>query len=168
MPAAPHFAAEFAKVQGRLSLSGRPGDHLATSGSTVSGPSHPSPLKANDAPYCAPVSERALTDLEYLELRIDHLKQLIAEQGDDGRANRFCDLADLLTQLGRIEEAGRAMLIAAQRCQENGHAARAGMLARRAFRLDSSHKDVALALWRETTELDDDEFFAPDEPSSPS
>lgn len=105
------------------------------------------------------MSERPLTDLEYLELRIEHLKQLIAAEGDDGRANRFCDLADLLTQLGLIEEAGRAMLIAAQRCQDNGHLARAGMLARRAFRLDSSHKDAALAVWRATTELDDEAFF---------
>lgn len=125
--------------------------HMSPSITTVCGPVH-TPV----------VAERALTDLEYLELRIEHLKQLIAQQGDDGRANRFCDLADLLVQLGRIEEAGRAMLIAAQRCQENGHHARAGMLARRAFRLDSSHKDAALAVWRATTELDDDAFFEPD------
>ncbi len=105
------------------------------------------------------MSERLLSDAEYLDLRIERVKQLIAEQGDDGRANRFCDLADLLAQAGRIEEAGRAMLIAAQRCQDNGHAARAGMLARRAFRLDSSQRDAALGIWRVVTELDDEVFF---------
>lgn len=101
-----------------------------------------------------------MSDVELLELRVEHLRQLIAEAGDDARANRFSDLADALERLGRIEEAGRALLIAAERCQQHQQDARAAMLARRAFRLDSSLKDSTLAVWRATSGLEDDAFFA--------
>ena len=103
-----------------------------------------------------------MSDVELLELRIEHLKQLIAESGDDARANRFSDMADALQRLGRIEEAGRALLVAAQRCQEHAQDARAAMLARRAFQLDSSLKEPALTVWRATSGLDDADFFAVD------
>lgn len=100
-----------------------------------------------------------MADTELLELRVEHLRQLIAEQGDDERANRFSDLADALERLGRIEEAAKATLIAAERCQQHGQNARAAMLARRAFRLDSSVRDAALTVWRACPGLEDDDFF---------
>lgn len=101
-----------------------------------------------------------MSDVELLELRIEHLTQLIRESGDDARANRFTDLAHALETLGRIEEAARATLVAARHCQQHEQPARAAMLARRAFHLDSSLKEDALAGWRSTSELDDDGFFA--------
>ncbi len=101
-----------------------------------------------------------MADRELLELRVEHLRQLIAEQGDDERANRFYDLAHALEQLGQIEEAARATLIAAERCQQHAQNARASMLAQRAFRLDSSLKEPALAVWRACSGLEDDDFFA--------
>lgn len=101
-----------------------------------------------------------MSDVELLELRIEHLRQLIAESGDDDRANRLTDMADALQRLGRIEEAGRATLAGAQRCQAHGQDARAAMFARRAFMLDSSLKVAALAVWRATSGLEDDDFFA--------
>lgn len=92
-------------------------------------------------------------------MRVEHLRQLIAEQGDDDRANRFYDLADALERLGRIEEAAKATMIAAERCQQHAQNARAAMLAQRAFRLDSSTRDAALTVWRACSGLDDEDFF---------
>lgn len=100
-----------------------------------------------------------MSDVELLEMRIESLKDLIRESGDDDRANRLTDMADALERLGRIEEAGRATLAGAQRCQDHGQNARAAMFARRAFALDSSLKEPALAVWRATSGLEDEDFF---------
>lgn len=100
-----------------------------------------------------------MADTQLLEMRVEDLRELIAEQGDDERANRYYDLADALERLGRIEEAARATMIAAQRCQQHGQNARAAMLAQRAFRLDMSMKEQALEVWRACSGLEDDDFF---------
>lgn len=100
-----------------------------------------------------------MADTQLLELRVEHLRELIAEQGDDERANRYYDLADALERLGKIEEAARATMIAAQRCQQHNQNARAAMLAQRAFRLDMSMKEQALAVWRACSGLEDADFF---------
>lgn len=100
-----------------------------------------------------------MSDRQLLELRVEHLRELISQKGDDERANRYYDLADALERLGKIEEAARATLIAAQRCQQHGQDARAAMLAQRAFRLDMSMKEQALEVWRACSGLEDDAFF---------
>ncbi len=97
-----------------------------------------------------------------LRARLAIVADELARLGDDSRASRLSEYAQLLVELGDVAAGANSYLNAAEHCSRTGQLLRAAVLARLAFRTNPSDRELAkqaLDLWRRTSDQADADFF---------